>query len=332
MNSSSRRGRLPVVAFLLALGQAAFAQAEQPALHTLPLVMSASDAGGPQGFIRIINHSDRDGTVHIHAINDSGERFGPITLSIDAKASRHFNSEDLESGDADKGLSGGVGDSEGDWRLELNTALEIEPLAYVRTADGFVTSMHDVVVQGASMRYHVPFFNPGSNDSQVSQLRLINTSDTENEVTIVGVDDDGDPAQDNVRLTLSGGGARTVTAQELESGGSGMTGAFGDGGGKWHLFVTADLPIQVMNLLKSPTGHQANLSTSTSKRDFAPPGFAPVDQAAFDALVVGKRMITGFPSSYLEFVSGLVILLYRSRSRRGAGGGEKGSRQAVPVR
>ena len=29
---------------------------------------------------------------------------------------------------------------------------------------------------------------------------------------------------------------------------------------------------------------------------------------------------------------GLVILLYRSRSRRGAGGGEKGSRQAVPVR
>ena len=28
---------------------------------------------------------------------------------------------------------------------------------------------------------------------------------------------------------------------------------------------------------------------------------------------------------------GLVILLYRSRSRRGTGGGEKGSRQAVPV-
>ena len=30
-------------------------------------------------------------------------------------------------------------------------------------------------------------------------------------------------------------------------------------------------------------------------------------------------------------IAGLVILLYRWRSRRGAGGGEKGSRQAVPV-
>ena len=34
----------------------------------------------------------------------------------------------------------------------------------------------------------------------------------------------------------------------------------------------------------------------------------------------------------LWIAGGLVILLYRSRSRRGAGGGEKGSRQAVPVR
>ena len=31
------------------------------------------------------------------------------------------------------------------------------------------------------------------------------------------------------------------------------------------------------------------------------------------------------------FLSGLVILLYKLLSRRGAGGGEKGSRQAVPV-
>ena len=32
-----------------------------------------------------------------------------------------------------------------------------------------------------------------------------------------------------------------------------------------------------------------------------------------------------------DATKGLVILLYRSRSRRGTGGGEKGSRQAVPV-
>ena len=223
---------------------------------------------------------------------------------MQAKASRHFNSEDLESGNEDKDLPDGVGDGDGDWRLELETTLDVEPLAYIRTEGGFVTSMHDLVVQGASMRYHVPFFNPGGNDSQVSQLRLINTSDTENEVTIVGVDDDGEQAEGDVRLTLPAEGARTLTAQELESGGIDLIGAFGDGEGKWHLFVTADRPIQVMNLLRSPTGHLTNLSTSTVDRDFAPPGFAPIDQVAFDTLVVGKRMILNdTPLYYWQFIS-----------------------------
>ena len=55
-----------------------------------------------------------------------------------------FNSGDLEEGAPSKGLSGGVGEGEGSWRLELVSDLEIEPLAYIRTADGFVTSIHEV--------------------------------------------------------------------------------------------------------------------------------------------------------------------------------------------
>ena len=275
--------------------------------HTLPLVMSASSPV-QQGFVRIINHSDHRGTVEIHAIDDSGRRFGPISLDMAARTSAHFNSDDLESGNADKGLSGGVGDGHGDWRLELNTALDIEPLAYVRTTDGFVTSMHDVVPEGESSRYHVPFFNPGSNRSQVSRLRLINPTDTEAEVTIDGLDDHGEPPDEEVHLTLPAGGARTISAQELEFGGSGLSGGFGDGAGKWHLFISAGRPIQVMSLLRSPTGHLTNLSTSTTERS-GRSGYAPADQAAFDALVVGKWLIADIPDydplvhGYLEFVS-----------------------------
>ena len=175
---------MQVLAFLLVVGQVALAQSE-PNKHTLPLVISASNPI-QQGFVRIINHSNEAGTVQVHAIDDSGQRLGPISLDLEAKASAHFNSDDLESGNSDKGLSDGVGDGDGDWRLDLETTLDIEPLGYIRTEDGFVTSMHDFVVQGASMRYHVPFFNPGSNQAQVSQLRLINTTDTENEITIIG--------------------------------------------------------------------------------------------------------------------------------------------------
>ena len=148
-------GLLPALVGLHVLGQAAIAQSETQFEHSLPLVISAADPV-QQGFVRIINHSNKAGTVEIRAFDDFGQRFGPVTLDLGAKASVHFNSDDLESGNADKGLSGGVGDGRGDWHLNLATTLDIEPLAYVRTADGFVTSMHDVLVQGESMRYHVP--------------------------------------------------------------------------------------------------------------------------------------------------------------------------------
>ena len=298
------RGRWPVLVCMLALAQLAPAQSEPRSEHTLPLVTSASNRI-QQGFVRIINHSSRAGTVQIHAIDDSGRRFGPISLDVNAKASVQFSSADLESGNRANGLSRGVGDGEGDWRLKLSTTLDIEPLAYVRTTGGFVTSMHDLVAESGSMRYHVPTFNPGSNRSQVSRLRLINPTDTDARVEIYGLDDEGERSGD-VHLTVPGGGARAVSARELESGGSGLSGRLGDGAGKWHLFVSADRAIQIMNLLRSSTGHMSNLSTSTSKPDFAPNG-----QAAFDALVSRHALVSRqrlvypiSPDAYrLDFVS-----------------------------
>ena len=298
-------GLLPVLVGLHVLGQTAFAQSDMQDMqfeHSLPLVISA-DNPVQQGFVRIINHSNKAGTVEIRAFDDFGQRFGPVTLDLGAKASVHFNSDDLESGNADKGLSGGVGDGRGDWHLELATTLDIEPLAYVRTADGFVTSMHDLLVQGESMRYHVPIFNPGGNLSQVSRLRLVNPANSDVGVVIEGRDDQGALSATKVRLALPARGARTVSAQELESGARGLTGFFGDGEGKWHLFVSADRPIQMMNLLASPTGHLTNLSTSPSRRDLGRPEFAPRDQSGFDKVVVEKLMYGDFLPRYTEFDS-----------------------------
>ncbi len=81
-------------------------------------------------------------------------------------------------------------------------------------------------------------------------------------MTIAGLDDNGDPAPDgDVRLTLGSREARTLTAQALESGeDDGLAGSLGDGEGKWQLFVSADGPIRVMSLLRSPTAHLSNLS------------------------------------------------------------------------
>ena len=116
--------------------------------HGVPLFPSASDRMS-QGFVRVINRSGQDGEVTIAAIDDTGFRAPGIALAIGSGETAHFNSEDLEQGNAGKGLSGGTGPPNvGDWRLELTSDLDIEVLAYIRTTDGFLTAMHDVVEQG----------------------------------------------------------------------------------------------------------------------------------------------------------------------------------------
>ena len=229
--------------------------------HAIPFFPSASDPLRRQGFARIVNRSGTAGTVTIDAFDDSGRSFGPVTLTLDAGETARFNSGDLEDGNAAKGLARGIGrPSEGDWRLELTSDLDIRVRSYIRTSDGFVTAMHDVVPAEGNT-HAVPFFNPGSNSDQVSRLRLVNAGGAAASVTIRGVDDRGRRAGP-VRLSIPARAARTVSAADLESGGVGLTGSLGDGTGKWRLEVQADRPIMALSLLATPTGHLTNLSTA----------------------------------------------------------------------
>ena len=228
----------------------------------LPLVTAASTTQ-QQGFVRVFNRSNRSGYVRIDAIDDTGRRFGPTLLWLDAWASKNFNSRDLEEANPSVGLYGGVGDGTGRWRVELRADYEVEAGAYIRTPDGFLTSMHQVAeeTEPGSLRYYVPFFNPGSNRSQVSLLRLINPGTDAARVVISGVDSKGDAGpRGDVRLSLPGGDAVLLSAQQLEQGGAGLQGRLGDGAGKWQLHVDSDRPLRVMGLMQTRSGHLSNLS------------------------------------------------------------------------
>ena len=228
--------------------------------HSVPLFPSASDPLGRQGFIRIINNGSSRAQVGITAFDDSEWDYDALTLSVPANEVRHVNSDDLELGNADKGLSGRTGSGEGHWRLQLSGPDDVDVLAYIRTKDGFLTSMHDVV-PGANNRHEVAFLNPGSNHRQVSVLRLVNAGEAMAQVGITGIDSGGASPGGVVRVSVPGGESRSFTAAELESGGEGLQGALGDGAGKWRLAVESDRPITVMSLLETPTGHITNLST-----------------------------------------------------------------------
>ena len=251
-------------ALVSALAALAAAQTDQAAapVRLIPFFPAASD-GFQQGFARIINHGDESGTVEIVAIDDAGGRSEPLSLAIGAGQTRHFNSDDLESGNDTKGLTGAAGTGSGDWRLELKSGLDIEALAYIRTEDGFLTAMHDVA-PAAATRHRVATFNPGDNTNQRSILRLVNADDEPAEVTITGTDDAG-VASGSVGLTLPAGASRSLTAEELEAGGRSFEGALGDGAGKWALSVVSDRSIVAMSLLSSPTRHLTNLSTAQGR-------------------------------------------------------------------
>ena len=232
--------------------------------HIIPLFASAADPLGRQGFARIINHSEESGEVRIDAFDDQGGQRGPATLHIGAGRAVHFNSDDLEEGNTAKGLEGATGSGEGHWRLLLTSELDLEVLAYMRTGDGFLTSLHDRVPESES-GHRVVTFNPGSNANQVSVLRLINPGEEPAEVTIEGIDGKGRMPEEVVRLTLPAGASRMLSAEELESGDAeGLTGALGTGSGKWQLVVSSEQAIEVMSLLLSTRtehGHMTNLST-----------------------------------------------------------------------
>ena len=249
----------PWMAWLDSGGQPANPGDSEDPDHLIAIFPSASDALGREGFARVVNHSDEERTVGIVAVDDRGRRSEPLTLAIDPKQTVHFNSDDLEDGNPQKGLTGGAGAGNGDWRLELTSALDVDVLAYIRTEDGLLASMHDTVRRDGHI-HRVPIFNPGSNRNQKSLLRVVNLGDGEASVEIRGTDDQGEPGGPVVANLLVGE-ARTFSAEELEAGGGDVEGSLGDGFGKWRLEVESAQPLVVVSLMSTPTGHMTNLST-----------------------------------------------------------------------
>ncbi len=266
--------------------------------HTVSMFPAASDPLERQGFVRVINHAAESGEVFINAFDDTNRDYPRLTLSLDSDETVHINSDDLEMGNAAKGLVGGTGAGEGDWRLEFSSGLDIEVLAYIRTKrDGFLTSMHDRVPREGK-RHRVPVFNPAANVNQASRLRLVNAGENTAEVVIAGIDDRGARSTGRVSVSVPAGTSRTLTALELEAGGDGFEGELGAGAGKWQLVVESEQPIIVMSLLASPTGHLTNLSTAPAV------DFAPTDAAVFDDRFVGGRVVKDVPTNYVDFLAG----------------------------
>ncbi len=280
------------------------ADAEQ---YTIPLFPAPGASGDPQSVLRIVNNTGEAATVQVFAIADDGTRSGPATIALGATAAVEFDATELQSANAAKGLGGGLGSLSGDVRLSIDSDAPVVPLALVRASDGTLSAMHDTVRPasdaGEQYRYEIPVFNLSTDVTQASRLRLINPGDTSAALTIAGRDDGGAVAGGgDVTLTLPAGGARTLTAQQLEAGDAAMTGRLGAATGGWRLTVSSDRPLQVVNIVVSSTGYWNNLSTTAVR------GAAPADLAGFNDRFVGE-------SAVLEVEGGRFALVFMENGR-----------------
>lgn len=220
--------------------------------YAVPVFLAGGNSFG-ESFIRILNRTGEAGEVSIVAIDAAGRRFGPTTFTLGAGRTIRIDSEDLEHGNSALGIASGVGVGEGDWRLELRSALtDMEVHAYTRTTTGLVASMN-VSVPEAYAQHRVVTFNPARSSSRASRLRVINPTAKLARALIEGVDDGGNAA--TVAIEVPAGATRDFNAASLEAGtGDGVvSGGLGQGTGKWQLRVTSYDGIHVLNLMSGGT-------------------------------------------------------------------------------
>ena len=228
----------------------------------VPLLPSSSNSLR-EGLVRIVNPSAQSGEMRIVAIDDAGWRREPVTLGIGAGASAQFTSRDLEWGNAALGLVGSTGPGAGDWRLEMSSSLDIEVLPYARTADGTMSGLGETVAAENNV-HRVALFGAADSPDAASRLRLTNRGAQALRADIIGIDDTGAAPGGMVSVEIAAQASVSLTAAELESGGSHLLGALGDGAGQWRLRIASAGDLAVMNLVETSDGRLANLSGATA--------------------------------------------------------------------
>jgi len=213
-----------------------------------------------QGFLRFTNPNLNAVQVTISGIDDMGNPGqSTLTFEVASLASQQLNSDDIEFGNGSKGITGFLGVGIGNWRLDVTTSGDLGVSSYLRTNEGFMTKIGDIVPNTNQTSHIIPMFNPGSNVNQVSILRVVNLSNSTNDINILGIDDNGDVSS-SATISIAGNESVMLTAKDIENGTNGLSGAIGDGKGKWQLFVTSSEPAAVMSLLQAPGGYISNLS------------------------------------------------------------------------
>lgn len=144
-------------------------------------------------------------------------------------------------------------------QIDIANALGRDPAAV--SADIAALNFNGTVVEVAT-------FNPAGNTTQESFLRVTNPSNIDGLVTVEGFDDAGVAEGTPITFNLAAGKSQQLNSGDLENGNAakGLSGAFGDGTGKWRLIVTGEFSGMVVSSLNrnNDDGTLTNISPTSN--------------------------------------------------------------------
>ncbi len=116
--------------------------------HAIPMFNPGSNAN-QQSRLRIINNSGYDNDFLISGIDDGGKDApnGSVSLRLKAYQAATFSSQDLENGNAVKGLSGSLGKGTGKWRLSVVSTYESTAMSFMELPGGYVSNTSDTATE-----------------------------------------------------------------------------------------------------------------------------------------------------------------------------------------
>ena len=130
-----------------------------------------------QTFVRFVNPSAESVDVELYGIDDSGiaSKSPPVSFTLAAGESKQMTAQDLENGNTTKGLASSMCNGAGKWQITARSSKAIQIMGLIRTPDGFLTGLTDVVPveSGSNIVY---FANAASNSQQQTFLRVVNNS------------------------------------------------------------------------------------------------------------------------------------------------------------
>ena len=91
--------------------------------------------------VRVSNLDDQVASVQVMGIDDAGVTSGPTGFALAARATIELTATDLESGNAEKGVTGSIGDGTGKWRLEITSDRAISVMNLLEAPGGYVSNL-----------------------------------------------------------------------------------------------------------------------------------------------------------------------------------------------